>query len=444
VEKGYDTDVVEKIADRFYSKHSLSIPVDIEAILSRYVQIDEYPLPDGVDAIYISEENSKPYVALREGIIQSRRRFTLAHELGHIIIPWHTGACFCSVDHFYMVTQSEYNMLEQEADLFASCILMPKSCVLNIVNSCNPFDADKIVNNIIDTMNVSNMAACYRLQQVLPAGYCFQIENHITATKFAVNSQKLAPSELTLPNGVADRTWLHTSIDSVSRFSCTSMDMTVIKFKYINSVIDAVDARFSKIGNKKYVENLLKVALSGESISYAHMVSLLSNYLPNDFVIYIYYRRTGGSTFIHPRNSIIYAPMERNGYSRDTLNWYEQRSKRRGSITINLIVAQWWQLQTEFDKPELQDETRESPEILRKLINEYGVSGKERISIFGRINGTIGSLNNKITQLTQKMFFDTLKQKFCYDDSLLWLVNNPEFDVFLAKKVGELYGKLKQ
>lgn len=73
--------------------------------------------------------NGHFYIMLNQGIDNiGRKKFTLAHELGHFFLSHHltTNAFYCCEDEILEETQST-NACESEANYFASCLLMPEA-----------------------------------------------------------------------------------------------------------------------------------------------------------------------------------------------------------------------------------------------------------------------------------------------------------------------------
>lgn len=80
----------------------------------------------GCEALTVGLETAKPKVFLRQGLTyEPRVRFTLAHELGHLVIPWHTGVQGCSPSPSAMIGYEQ----EQQANVFAGGILLPLTTV---------------------------------------------------------------------------------------------------------------------------------------------------------------------------------------------------------------------------------------------------------------------------------------------------------------------------
>jgi hypothetical protein len=107
---------------------------------------------------------------------KSRQRFTLAHELGHILIPWHTGSI---VDHLDPDENSEiegYWAMEQEANAFAAELLMPAEWVKELVSSTT--NLAKVHRMVVTECDVSLQAAAIRVVNMLPKNVVYAVERH--------------------------------------------------------------------------------------------------------------------------------------------------------------------------------------------------------------------------------------------------------------------------
>ena len=76
-------------------KHNLPIQFDIKVLGEEYATLEFMRLPpyaSNIDGVTLNlKKVDKPQVFINSSQPQKRLQFTLAHELGHIIIPWHTG-----------------------------------------------------------------------------------------------------------------------------------------------------------------------------------------------------------------------------------------------------------------------------------------------------------------------------------------------------------------
>lgn len=163
-----------KIAQRFVAKHSLTIPYDLEKLIGSYATLIYKKIPiEGIDGVSINLKipGKTPKIIVNSLLPKTRQYFTLAHELGHIIIPWHIGTI---ADEIYpqQYRQNYYSHIEQEANRFAAELLMPKDWVIAEYKN-NGDDIAQLHCEITEKARVSFQAASIRLLQILPANYIF-------------------------------------------------------------------------------------------------------------------------------------------------------------------------------------------------------------------------------------------------------------------------------
>jgi len=179
-----------KIAKRIAKQHSLQVPVDIESLVKQYATLLYETLPvDGVDGISVNLKipNKTPLVIVNSGISRPRQVFTLAHELGHLIIPWHVGTIIDEVEEQQpFLRNREYWELEREANRFAAEILMPSDWVCS--EYLKTLDPDLTVRRIADSCGVSSDAAKFRLSQVFPL-----IEEKLLPASAVIGLQEFYP-----------------------------------------------------------------------------------------------------------------------------------------------------------------------------------------------------------------------------------------------------------
>ncbi|OXR40145.1 hypothetical protein B7C42_07769 [Nocardia cerradoensis] len=124
-----------------------------------------------------------------------RQRFTLAHELGHLKLAWHLGNKACEMPGTGPSENAAVHryLEEQEADQFASCLLVPDRWLVELISSYG-HDMDGMLGAIA-VAKVSTTASLLALRRQLSVGWVFQINNQ----------QNLLTSRGTaLPGGLAD------------------------------------------------------------------------------------------------------------------------------------------------------------------------------------------------------------------------------------------------
>ncbi|MGH3252201.1 MAG: ImmA/IrrE family metallo-endopeptidase [Trebonia sp.] len=112
----------------------------------------------------------RPKVLIRKnGSRKRRQRFTMAHELGHVIPAWHVGQMVCSpVRTAFDATATGQ---EAEANRFASALLVPRRFLEERARQ----QIGDVVS-ALDVAEVSASAAILALARNLLPGFCFLID----------------------------------------------------------------------------------------------------------------------------------------------------------------------------------------------------------------------------------------------------------------------------
>lgn len=164
-----------QLAQHVSRRFGLTPSVDIYRLASRFAHVEEDAFPqsikfDGV-SLDIKRTGKTKIVLNTSGRDPRRIRFTLAHELGHVLIPWHTGLLVADYDTDpAAVGRSEWQM-EVEANRFASELLAPASFIGQVVaTSPNPLLA---VRRVSSDCNVSYQVSAFGVISALPPGHIF-------------------------------------------------------------------------------------------------------------------------------------------------------------------------------------------------------------------------------------------------------------------------------
>jgi hypothetical protein len=123
---------VYSITKDFISENNLfKYPIDLYSICKMYDwKIKYYNERDNKALFQISTdgfvvENKDNYIIfLNENMLESRQRFTIAHEMGHILLGHH------SLDGYNLIANSGLdNEVEREANMFARLLLCPPQII---------------------------------------------------------------------------------------------------------------------------------------------------------------------------------------------------------------------------------------------------------------------------------------------------------------------------
>lgn len=149
-------------------RFGLTPPVDIRELLDHYAEVEmASDIPADCDALVIGLNDPKivrPRVIVNRGKPRRRIRFSMGHELGHILIPGHVSGEICFIDdRFYGPSEHE-----REAHSFASEVLMPTGWLAEI--AAGSADAGQIFQ-AAEVADVSASAAMLSINRLLRPGH---------------------------------------------------------------------------------------------------------------------------------------------------------------------------------------------------------------------------------------------------------------------------------
>lgn len=166
-------------AVRLHNPNATRIPVCLESIseyLGIHIRYDSSLEQQGIVG-KIEFENRTPVVSINpaQNQYEPRRRFTLAHEIGHYCLHTSiTGEGFIDSRQSMSRSATYWDSKEREANQFAAELLMPENDILTIgdivitnytrENSTNSMDIRLFTTEMANIFQVSNEAMTYRLE----------------------------------------------------------------------------------------------------------------------------------------------------------------------------------------------------------------------------------------------------------------------------------------
>lgn len=160
--------ITSKVSAILKGYPDLAVPVDIETIAkSRGLQVVPYALGDDVSGL-LSIEGNKATIGYNLKEPSYRIRFTIAHELAHYELHRDKSHLFVDKQFIYRSTKSGDTpitfAMEQEANAFASAILMPTDLLRKEIHKTdlNLMD-DKAIEKLADLFQVSTTAMSIRI-----------------------------------------------------------------------------------------------------------------------------------------------------------------------------------------------------------------------------------------------------------------------------------------
>lgn len=165
------------LARRLLRKYQLSPPIDVESLVRDRAHLSFASIPfanvDGI-SIHIKVSGRTPRVVVNSRNPLTRQRFTLAHELGHLIIPWHTGTIIDHATEDLQMAVDDYWQIEAEANAFAAELLMPSEWIERLLQKEE--DLGTVHATIFSQCQTSPLSAAINLARLLPQNVVFAFE----------------------------------------------------------------------------------------------------------------------------------------------------------------------------------------------------------------------------------------------------------------------------
>lgn len=123
-------DEAELFAHKAWETLKLEPPVDLSIVAERLgIDVYEREFVEEIDGVYLRLPGAPPVIAINNAYIKppSRRRFTLAHEIGHHLL----GRKITPEQKlfFFDTSRTRRTIMERACDRFAALLLMPEHLV---------------------------------------------------------------------------------------------------------------------------------------------------------------------------------------------------------------------------------------------------------------------------------------------------------------------------
>lgn len=421
----------KKLAKKLIKKYSLAPPINIRELLEKYAKCVEDALPNDADAICIMNI-TEPLVILDRFKSETRKRFTLAHELGHLIIPWHSGMISCHTDKEGTINESAYQIMESEANSFAAEILMPSEWLRDFVLQ----NEDNGINDLIETVahiaQVSRSAAFFSIIKHLPEGYVFYIRNNelnFDSVKKSPGTSFIIPTQ----NHIYDYNWLDQMSIETGNYDLDSIDIHWWKLpkalsteKLVNIIKDS-DLDLTDIYQK--IDSFRKGA-------FVSSFNDLINLLPTGYIVEF----EGGDY-----NRLFKSPNTNIGIPnfdsiRDEIAWFNENAFKSGYFRYLGYYFFWGYFVVKTPLTNETHDKRLSKDILKAILSDSYSDGLMRTKLTHKLNGIVGSLNNKAPDKFEE-FYRLFKERLIGEKIFEGIMQHEDFEVFIINKINELLAK---
>jgi hypothetical protein len=156
-------------------RHGLAPPVDVHVVAAQFAELEWDDLPGECDGLVVRLDAAgkhRPLIVVGKTPNTLRERFTVAHELGHVLLPWHIGtniACDTNAEMLW-----NYGASEAEANRFAAELLVPSEWLVARITEREGESMQVLINDVREA-GVSAHVACIALANSLPPGHVFAL-----------------------------------------------------------------------------------------------------------------------------------------------------------------------------------------------------------------------------------------------------------------------------
>lgn len=165
IRKNFSTKPIEEVVDTLIKDYKLTPPVDLLSICNDLdIKVKEVDFDDDLSGML-----AKKTIYISTNIHENRKRFTLAHELGHYLIHKKADNSYKGVRFRSEHISTQEKNEEREANHFASLLLIPTNFLKEELDSLTELSEDFIFD-LAKKYKVSSIAMTIRLEKL---GYCF-------------------------------------------------------------------------------------------------------------------------------------------------------------------------------------------------------------------------------------------------------------------------------
>ncbi len=427
---------VHNLAKRKAKQLNLTPPINVEKIINSLgINIIEERNQYGIEAY--SELGDNPTIIINPEMTfyEPRKNFTLAHELGHILIPWHNGDIKCNFEDNYIKVNGKrlLDTQELEANIFASDFLMPQEWLRELIDDNVGISFDKLVNLVANKANTSIMACFYALEQVLPSGYSYFVKkdssewwnffashNTYTVNWFSYNEEKIV--------------FFESLAIQKEEFKIGPYDIILYKMIPCPSKRELIDELHKNNGS---VDKLINNITKGYKLRILPFLDVvLDSITENRYIAYLFDEDKLVETFYSEQSPLrrIYGSL---GYEaiREILTTYgfEFQSIYFENGMVLLYISE-----KKFDMPEYED--IDPNLLLRQLCDIHGYD----TYMLQSINGVMSAANSQYgDKYTNEELYNWCKYRFISNTKYRSIVGDENFDRYIVNKIKSMKNKRK-
>lgn len=422
--------IVRKIANRVSKRYSLYPPVDFKNVfVEKGIKYREKKLETNGDGYSELKDSNLEIVVNSEMDYMPRKRFTIAHELGHIFIGWHDDVTLCKTDNEY----AAHNMLdiqEKEANVFASELLMPTEWVREQLEKYKNFGLDYVIKKLYNYAETSVMACFYALENAMPEGNVFLVftPSIYWRKKFISNNTEICY----LPNLDFQERCEILCIEK-SQYTIASYD--ILHYRFLpRPTKNLVEETYTNSGN---IIDTIKILSKNHVLKWLHNFSYAVNCIKDRYAVWVF---QDDEELLFCQNHLLEMEINRQ----DMLEAIVQRCNHYGyfyeyeeigdSLTVIALKEPIYK-----DVQAWKESRTDSRYLCNQILNDIYI-GKELEDKRRVISGIIGSANSMHKDFSVEELYNLIQKRMRrveLDD----FVNHSEFNRFVSLKSFELVNR---
>jgi Zn-dependent peptidase ImmA (M78 family) len=164
----YNTEITKRVNRLLHECNITAPPVPVENVsekLGLRVVYDYFP--EDISGILDLRDKNKPLIFINRGHHENRRRFSIAHEIGHFVLHKPLGV-HVDKQSFFRSAKSAETLEDDEisANKFAAALLMPDYLIEKAIDLASDWldTNDDVISVLAVQFQVSITAMSYRLQ----------------------------------------------------------------------------------------------------------------------------------------------------------------------------------------------------------------------------------------------------------------------------------------
>jgi len=419
---------VRKIAQYIRKKYNLAVPITFDNIINDQkcilIEEDMRSLGDG----YTDFNCTPPKIVINNQITYiPRKKFTIAHELGHIFISWHDDITICQTDN-YMLSKNLLDIQEKEANVFASELLLPEEWVREQLELYAGLELDEMID-VLTTLSDTSIYACfYALENVWESGNVIFVKT-IASTYGKRFLAKDTCNTWFRHMDVEDLCeWLAINKDT---FNLGSYEITYYKL-YKCPTNKEIQDTYLKL--EKNIEDTLNYLSGNNILNILHCLKTIINAIDDKYYIAIYDDElfmTLLSENCNLRLEYGISLEEAINYCDKYFDYYEKVLIGCG-LTMILVKEPKYQEINDW-----KNCTVDSKQLLKIILNELYNEDVAKKNLY-TINGIIGSANGSNINAGRAELYNILKIRLKSKRGLEKFISHKNFDTFISLRISEI------